>query len=444
MNYCGLTYTGRRSANQDSYFCGSINGITVLAVADGMGGMKGGEVASSIAIDTLCKYLTANVSKKADFESLKKILQEAFFAADAEIATYVKRKKELSGMGTTLCCALIKGDQFIAANVGDSRLYLCHDGGLELITRDHTYLQSYIDQFGNEVPEEIQKKSHVLTRALNGAGDSPDIYPGQETAYRLDRYDVLYLCSDGLVTDKSEADYSHFLSVIKGSGSYQQLAEQLISGAYFDGSTDNCTVVVGGRTGLKQKQALVRPYPFPPKGEKNEASVLKMTTGVSSGYSRRLLLVVIAVLIALGSFLWLQFIPGTQYNQESQIQTPGSPDEGISDTGNLTPSETTNSGTAIEWLTGFGSYLTGSTVPFSEGEAITWARPEFPFDYFLLVIQQDGQVVREIKTENPVYQLNAQHGYTDGVLFFELYAVKNGEQLSPQFRNTLRLNYVSQ
>ncbi|MFW5835728.1 MAG: PP2C family protein-serine/threonine phosphatase [bacterium] len=238
-----LSVTGKRSTNQDNCaFYIHKNEITLLAVADGMGGHQGGEAASQIAIDTTISTLI-NLFDKGE-RDLKKILNSIYSIADIAIREHAQNNPNLMGMGTTLSCVLIYNGKFAWANLGDSRIYFFSQDGFHQITKDHTYLQDYIDQYGDDIPENIAAQSHILTRALNGSGDQPDIFPLDTEAGVLHNGDAFLLCSDGLIPDYKTRYEKVFHEYLIYSESLEVAAQELVQHAEQSGSRDNITVVL--------------------------------------------------------------------------------------------------------------------------------------------------------------------------------------------------------
>lgn len=265
LDLYSVSYTGRRGNNEDSCITLSFNGDAYfLAVADGMGGAAGGEVASSIVIETAKNYLNANFTTRVYPEDLKEMLARIFDLAQEAVALEQKNRPELEGMGSTLTCALITGDKYVVGNMGDSRVYLLRRGKLQLMTEDHTYIRQLEKELGKKAdPSKLQRFSHLLVRAINGGVDKPDIFPREEMYYTLNEGEVLMLCSDGLLTDKLSTEYNDFENYIMGTRSLKMAAEQLVSYAYYSGSADNITVVLAGYGRLErmEKNPLKRKYP---------------------------------------------------------------------------------------------------------------------------------------------------------------------------------------
>jgi PPM family protein phosphatase len=217
----------QRHNNQDSMYAGP----HLVAVADGVGGAAGGEVASRLTITALIALDTDTINDPAT------ALRAAAESADTSIRDTVANDGGLAGMSTTLTAMLATDDQLMLAHIGDSRAYLLRGGTLSQLTHDHTLVQSLIDE-GQITEEEAlthPRRSWIL-RALDGRGQldldlTPiDVEPG-------DRYLV---CSDGLSSYVSEDDIAAGLA----GDDPQIAADRLTDLALRAGGPDNITCVV--------------------------------------------------------------------------------------------------------------------------------------------------------------------------------------------------------
>ena len=139
-----------RDGNEDS----ALISANLIAVADGMGGHAGGEVASAIAINTLEKLLPVISDTNIDIDSREDLFLNISYEVDAEILRVSKEKPELSGMGTTLTALSLTDNQVDLLHIGDSRCYRWRDKKLEKLSYDHTVMQELLDQ-GRLTPEEV-------------------------------------------------------------------------------------------------------------------------------------------------------------------------------------------------------------------------------------------------------------------------------------------------
>lgn len=178
-----------RENNEDSIYY-DINDIcSVAAVADGMGGHRGGEVASRIAVTVLEEFY------KNGALTTPRFIKQAFEQANKQVFDRSVTDNNLLGMGSTLSAMVIKNDEAYVAHIGDSRIYLLREGNLIQVTDDHTLAQVLVEQnFISEAEAMVSPNSHVLTRTIGTHRDeSPDVL-----TYFLKPGDVFLLCSDGL------------------------------------------------------------------------------------------------------------------------------------------------------------------------------------------------------------------------------------------------------
>jgi serine/threonine protein phosphatase PrpC len=216
-----------RSNNQDSVYAGP----RLLAVADGMGGHAGGEVASKVVIAAV-----APLDDDEPGHDLLAQLEDALLAGNDAIIELVAQEPELSGMGTTLTAILFAGTRLGLAHVGDSRAYLLRQGSLSQITKDDTFVQSLIDE-GRLTEDEAahHPQRSLILRALNGDDVEPSLTVRE--ARDGDRY---LLCSDGLSSVVSAETIAEALRIEDP----QDSADRLIELALRSGGPDNITVIV--------------------------------------------------------------------------------------------------------------------------------------------------------------------------------------------------------
>jgi len=221
-----------RDGNEDS----ALISANLIAVADGMGGHAGGEVASAIAINTLEKLLPVISDTNIDIDSREDLFLNISYEVDAEILRVSKEKPELSGMGTTLTALSLTDNQVDLLHIGDSRCYRWRDNKLEKLSYDHTVMQELLDQ-GRLTPEEVfdHPQRSLLTQALMGdSGIDPVLM-----SYEVKAGDKFLLCSDGLTNVLSELEIS---KIIKATDEDKLLAE-LIKETKAKGAPDNITIV---------------------------------------------------------------------------------------------------------------------------------------------------------------------------------------------------------
>jgi Serine/threonine protein phosphatase len=216
-----------------------------MIVADGMGGMAGGEVASSMALTRLVELVVdtpdwfMSVNQDNHAETVLKRMTDRFMNVDEALKGRAQNERSLLGMGTTLTVAGALGSDLIIGHIGDSRAYLLRHDKLKQITSDHTLAQALIDA-GITKPEEPASRSmrHVLTAALGAMGKSvePEMHRLQLAAG-----DQLLLCTDGLTEMVADSLIS---SVLRESNSVKRACIDLVDLALAAGGLDNITVIV--------------------------------------------------------------------------------------------------------------------------------------------------------------------------------------------------------
>ncbi len=232
----GSTHAGRiRRSNQDAFdrFDDPERNEILLAVADGMGGHRGGETASRMAIGTLGKL---GREGEGDPETR---LRSAIERANFEIHKLAKRDRTLDGMGTTLVALLLceKGPSFVA-HVGDSRLYRLRDGTFEALTEDHSIVALLVRN-GEISPEEARDhpKRNQIMRAL-GVDEEVDI---DIAPLDLRSGDAYLLCSDGLYSMLPDADLKR---IMESAPDPHTVVAWMIDAANQAGGLDNVTAMV--------------------------------------------------------------------------------------------------------------------------------------------------------------------------------------------------------
>jgi len=237
----GKTDTGKtRKNNEDSYLVDE--GLGLYAVADGIGGHEGGEVASRMAIEGLSQIVRERCSAadhgiSAECDPAGTELSRAFTLVNGTIRQAAAENPALLHMGTTLTALLFRETTAHLAHVGDSRAYRLRAGVLTQVTADHTVIADQV-RAGLLTPEQAQKSPyrHVITRALGI--DQELIADLQVLEARPD--DTFLLCTDGLTEMVDDAEIRKILS----SASPQEAAERLVREANGRGGVDNITVVV--------------------------------------------------------------------------------------------------------------------------------------------------------------------------------------------------------
>ncbi|CCH80522.1 PP2C-family Ser/Thr phosphatase [Nostocoides japonicum T1-X7] len=284
FDYAARSHVGMvRGNNQDSAYAGP----HLLAMADGMGGHAGGDVASSIVIGALVDLDDDALSSADAGPALLRRIREA----NAEISERIEEDPRLDGMGTTLIAILRTRDKLVLAHIGDSRAFLVRGGEVTQITKDHSFVQSLVDEGRISVDEaSTHPQRSLVTRVLTGrAEDEPDLVVRRAVAG--DRYLV---ASDGL-TDFVAADTVR--EVLCRDEPPAAVADQLVDLALRAGAPDNVTVVVGdvvdiartkppstvpqivGSAALRSKGPSTKPIPVTPA---EKAAALRAETSGST------------------------------------------------------------------------------------------------------------------------------------------------------------------
>ena len=167
MNALGKTDVGlRRHENQDTFAVETIGKSVAAVVCDGMGGAEGGQIASTLAVETFLKELRALLREDMSVEQLRELA--SFCVAQANTAVYERAlEDDCRGMGTTLVSAVAGEKGTVVCNVGDSRAYLIRGGEITRITHDHSVVQTLVES-GNITAEEARThpNRNLITRAL--------------------------------------------------------------------------------------------------------------------------------------------------------------------------------------------------------------------------------------------------------------------------------------
>jgi protein phosphatase len=232
LRYAAVSDIGRsRRKNDDSGYAGP----HLLMIADGMGGAAAGDLASALAVQTMRRLDTV-----LDGDLLE-ALAGAVHRANDRLAETIEEDPTVEGMGTTVDAVVFDGTQIGLAHLGDSRGYLWRDGTLSLITHDHTWVQSLIDD-GRITEAEAKVHSHrsLLLKVLDGRHDNdPDL-----SIHPVAAGDRILLCSDGL---SGFVDHDQIERAL-GAGTTETVAHELVQLALDAASTDNITVVVADVT----------------------------------------------------------------------------------------------------------------------------------------------------------------------------------------------------
>ncbi|MBN1377965.1 MAG: Stp1/IreP family PP2C-type Ser/Thr phosphatase [Gammaproteobacteria bacterium] len=235
----------KRTHNEDSVATDTRIGLAV--VADGMGGYKGGEVASALAVNTIMSELESSLKRRREetaddndeFSPESLAVKDVLELSNTIIYNAAQSQPQYGGMGTTVVLTLFYDNRMTIAHVGDSRLYRLRDDKLELVTEDHTLLRELIARgfYSEEEAKESQNKN-LVTRAL---GIEPEVVIDIQEDVALPG-DVYLLCSDGL-NDMVE-DRDIYLTLKQYNDNLDKAVAELIQLAKNNGGKDNVSVVL--------------------------------------------------------------------------------------------------------------------------------------------------------------------------------------------------------
>ena len=228
-----------RDMNQDCFYVSDLNKdeIKLYIVADGMGGYKGGEIASSLAVKSVKNFVFNNFKKsRKDRESILQLLKAAIEYANMIVYEKSKEDPELQDMGTTLDACLIYNNKVFIGHVGDSRVYRIRKNFMRKLTSDHSYVEKLVKE-GTITKEEAYNhpKKNMLMKAL---GCNSLVQPDLICKGFL-KDDILLMCSDGLTNMLRDNEIYNIL--LKNP---DKPVEALIRNANNLGGHDNITVVI--------------------------------------------------------------------------------------------------------------------------------------------------------------------------------------------------------
>lgn len=247
MNVWGLTDIGLvRKENQDAYAV-RVNGESghlVCVVCDGMGGVNGGRIASTLAVQTFLGSCLGNLRAGMSADEVQAVAEFAVAAANRAVYERAKSEPVLEGMGTTLVSAVVWDDQILFSNVGDSRAYLIRrsedekKSSIYRVTKDHSWVEKLVDM-GNITEEEAlsHPDRNLVTRVL---GPDSEV-PSDSYLLQLISGDYVLLCSDGLVDTVSSREMER--EILSG-GDDNTCLNRLLALAKNRGASDNVTAVL--------------------------------------------------------------------------------------------------------------------------------------------------------------------------------------------------------
>lgn len=218
----------RREINEDSAYAGT----RLVAVADGMGGLPAGEVASEIVIRALAPLDSVPAEGHAS-----DLLLATVWEANRAVRAVVEKDPAVTGMGTTLTALLLDDEAFALIHIGDSRAYLLRDNELQQVTRDDTYVQGLVDR-GVLAADEVwtHPRRSLITQAVQGGKFEPT-----QMSFTACVDDRIMLCSDGL---SDVVDHDTIGHTLREHADSRDCGMRLIKHALDAGGPDNITVVI--------------------------------------------------------------------------------------------------------------------------------------------------------------------------------------------------------
>ena len=239
MKVCGKTDVGlRRHENQDTFAVEQGEKLLIAVVCDGMGGAEGGQIASSLAVETFMKEIRALLRADMTAGQLRELASFCVAKANTAVYQHALQEPAYQGMGTTLVSAVARERDAVICNIGDSRAYLIHNGEMTRITHDHSVVQTLVEN--GDITAEVARthpNRNLITRAL-----------GPDETTLCDAFDVSFahgdkilLCTDGLVVTATDEEICHIVCADKRT---EEKLDDLIALAKAQGAPDNVTAVL--------------------------------------------------------------------------------------------------------------------------------------------------------------------------------------------------------
>ena len=245
INYAGGTDRGKvRAQNEDSILMSGFENsdVVLLVVADGVGGHKGGEVASKLTVDSLHAFVEKSVLQAHSgggygSDWLELTLSHAVSETNARLIKQQQENIDLNNMASTVVAMLFHNNEFVISYLGDSRCYQFQDDTLVQLTEDHTMLQKLLNEGKiNQQEFDNMPMHHMISQAL-GLSPEPDI----QVSRLLSNNSSYLLCSDGLTNCVSDAQIQQVLSK---SEQLENAVDELITKANDNGGIDNISVIL--------------------------------------------------------------------------------------------------------------------------------------------------------------------------------------------------------
>lgn len=281
-----------RSVNEDR----AVVADGFLAVADGMGGHVGGEVAARLAVESIERAYEERPTADGLVGAVKR--------ANSDVFRHGEKDRALRGMGTTLTAAALidgpKGPAVAVINVGDSRAYMFSDGKLRRLTEDHSLVEEMVRR--GELSEEaalVHPHRHILTRVI-GVESDVDV---DEWTIGVHDGDRVLLCSDGLTNECTDEEIE---SILRERADPQAAVKALVDRAIKNGGSDNVTVIVANIEGAPAAAASVAAAPTaaaPPRQASSAAPSALMRSSIVTPLSVLFVLLFLGVLGAVAGFV---------------------------------------------------------------------------------------------------------------------------------------------
>ncbi len=237
----GATDIGRkRKSNQDSICLDHAHHF--FAVADGMGGHNGGDIASQLSVKVMPEFIKQHASLEPE-----KLMKETIQEVNRAILQKADETPELHGMGTTVSAMQFKGPQLVIGNVGDSRVYMVNNGHIFQLTRDHSFVQEKLNMGIYNREEALRDpQKNVLVRSVGFESEVlVDVFH-----YRVCKNDIFLICSDGLHGKVSDSDILHIVQRNLADpgrcapADVERAVQELIGQANENGGQDNISVII--------------------------------------------------------------------------------------------------------------------------------------------------------------------------------------------------------
>jgi len=246
ISFAGGTDRGKvRLQNEDSILMSRFehSDVVLLIVADGVGGHKGGEVASKLSVESIHDYVEKSVLQAHSgggygSDWLELTLSHAITETNTKLIQQQDENQDLNNMATTVVAMLYHNDAIVISYLGDSRCYQFHDKTLTQLTEDHTMLQKLLNE-GKISQQEFEEMPmhHMISQAL-GLTPEPDV---QVSRLLYDNQTSYLLCSDGLTNCVSDAQIQH---ILEKNEQLESAVDELITKANDNGGVDNISVIL--------------------------------------------------------------------------------------------------------------------------------------------------------------------------------------------------------